>query len=83
MDWLSEPECARWHPFRSQVWAAGDPANGAQIFKKCAVCHIVEVTGPNKVGPNLHGLLGRNAGSVANYNYSQAMRGSDVISYLI
>lgn len=64
--------------FAPQVWAAGDPANGAKIFKKCAVCHTVEANAPNKIGPNLHGLLGRAAGTIANFNYSQAMRNSGV-----
>jgi cytochrome c len=60
------------------AWAAGDPAKGAQVFKKCAACHTIEADAPNKIGPNLHGVLGRRAGSVANFNYSAAMRGSGV-----
>ncbi len=61
-----------------QVWAAGDPVKGAQIFKKCATCHTMQVNEPNKVGPNLHGLFGRKAGSIASFSYSQAMRSSGV-----
>ncbi len=41
---------------------AGDAANGEKVFKKCAACHAVEA-GKNKVGPSLHGVVGRKAGS--------------------
>lgn len=53
--------------------AAGDPANGAQVFKKCAACHSTD-TGVNKVGPSLAGVIGRGAGGVAGYAYSPAAR---------
>lgn len=38
----------------------------------------MQVNEPNKVGPNLHGLFGRKAGSIASFSYSQAMRSSGV-----
>ena len=41
---------------------AGDAAKGEQVFKKCAACHSAEA-GVNKVGPSLHGVVGRKAGS--------------------
>lgn len=53
--------------------AAGDPANGAQVFKKCAACHSTDV-GVNKVGPSLSGVIGRTAGGVAGYAYSPAVK---------
>ena len=56
--------------------ADGDPANGAKLFKqKCGICHSAEA-GQNKVGPSLAGVLGRKAGTAANYSYSEAMRSS-------
>ncbi|HWL71646.1 MAG TPA: cytochrome c family protein [Geminicoccus sp.] len=53
---------------------AQDAEAGAKIFKRfCAVCHTVE-PGKNRVGPTLHGVYGRTAGSVENFKYSEAMK---------
>jgi cytochrome c len=52
---------------------SGDPAKGEQIFKKCAVCHTLEA-GKNKIGPSLQGVIGRPAGTAANFNYSAGMK---------
>lgn len=55
---------------------AGD---GADAFdSSCGDCHSL-VPGKNKKGPSLAGLYGRKAGSVAGYNYSAAMRASDIV----
>lgn len=53
---------------------AGDPAKGERVFARCKACHTIEGGGPNRVGPNLHGVLGRPAASVADYSYSKAMK---------
>jgi cytochrome c len=55
--------------------ADGDPTKGAQIFKKCQVCHSIE-KGVNKIGPSLHGVYGRKAGTLEGYNYTDAMKNS-------
>jgi cytochrome c len=54
--------------------AAGNPANGKSVFVRCAVCHKVASGGGNGIGPNLFGVAGRTAGSVAGFNYSPAMK---------
>lgn len=51
-----------------------DAKNGEKIFKKCASCHNIERNGANKIGPNLHGVVGRNKASVSGFVYSQAMK---------
>lgn len=49
--------------------AAGDAANGEKLFKRCVACHTLEA-GKNKVGPSLHGIIGRTAGTAEGYKYS-------------
>jgi cytochrome c len=58
---------------------AGDPEAGAQVFKKCQACHAVGEGAKNKVGPELNGLFGRAAGSVPDYNYSDANKNSGIV----
>ncbi len=53
--------------------AEGDVANGEKIFNKCKTCHTLEA-GKNKVGPSLQGVIGRTAGTAANFKYSEAMK---------
>ena len=53
--------------------ASANVADGEKIFKKCAACHSIAKDGGNKIGPALWGVLGRKAGSVADYKYSKAM----------
>lgn len=53
------------------AFAEGDAAAGEKVFKKCMACHTTEA-GKNKVGPSLHGIVGRPAGSVEGFKYSKA-----------
>ncbi|MFM9841348.1 MAG: c-type cytochrome [Dongiaceae bacterium] len=57
--------------------AEGDVAAGEKLFVKCKTCHALEA-GKNKVGPSLAGLFGRGAGSLADFNYSDAMKASGI-----
>ncbi len=53
---------------------AGDAAAGAKVFKKCAACHSTVAADGNKIGPNLHGVIGRKAGANEGFGYSDAMK---------
>ena len=58
--------------------AAGDPMRGAGEFNQdCAVCHSI-MEGRNKKGPSLFAVVGRKAGSIADFAYSDAMKQSGI-----
>lgn len=52
---------------------------GKRLFIMCEACHNVNEGEPHKVGPNLHGIFGRKAGSVADFKYSEAVMNSDIV----
>ena len=58
---------------------AQDAAAGENSFKKCLPCHSVGEGAANKVGPQLNGLDGRKAGTVADYAYSDANKSSNLV----
>lgn len=56
---------------------AADAAQGEHVFVKCAPCHAKDKT--NGLGPGLSGVVGRHAGSVSGFGYSQAMKNSNIV----
>jgi cytochrome c len=55
--------------------ASADVVRGETSAKKCTACHTFGKGEPNRVGPNLWGVVGRQKASEAGFNYSAAMKG--------
>ncbi|UXM94008.1 c-type cytochrome [Bartonella sp. HY329] len=53
--------------------AQSDYERGAKIYKRCAVCHLID-SDKNRVGPSLQNIIERTAGSLPNFLYSPAMK---------
>jgi cytochrome c len=53
----------------------GDAARGKNLYQGCQACHSIE---DNDLGPRHRGVVGRHAGSVEDYNYSQALKNSSL-----
>lgn len=51
---------------------AQDAAAGEKVFTKCKACHVADED-KNKIGPSLHGVIGRTAGTHPGFKYSPAM----------
>ena len=55
----------------------GDAASGKSAFAQCRTCHVVD-PGMNRIGPSLANIVGRQAGSVAGFKYSEANANSGI-----
>jgi len=55
----------------------GDAAAGEKIFTQCKTCHVID-PGVNRIGPSLHGIIGRKAGQIAGFSYSSANKESGI-----
>jgi cytochrome c len=54
--------------------AKADAGRGAEVAKKCQLCHNLDKGGPNVIGPNLYGVLGRDVASHEGFDYSPALK---------
>lgn len=52
---------------------------GRKLFARCASCHEVGPNAVNGFGPQLNGILGREAGAAPGYSYSPAMKASALV----
>jgi len=62
-----------------QRLAGANLKRGQMLYLQCRACHDVEAGLPHKVGPNLHGIFGRKAGTAAGFKYTVAMVRSQIV----
>lgn len=60
------------------AYQTADLDDGQSKFALCKSCHTTAVDGADTVGPNLHGVFGRKAGSKPGFNYSDGLKASGV-----
>jgi len=63
-------------PAVSKDAARGDAKAGEGIYARCLACHALAY---DRTGPRHCGLLGRRAGSVKDFSYSEAMKRSRIV----
>jgi cytochrome c len=62
------------HPAPS--FASGDAAHGAKVYQDCMICHSFD---KNEIGPKHRDVFGSQAGSVPGYDYSAALKASNIV----
>jgi cytochrome c len=58
---------------------AADLARGELLSLACQACHTLDVGGAQLIGPNLHGVFGRKAGTLPGFQYSAALRATELV----
>lgn len=80
--WISRRSCRLLAPLACLLCAGAGAAqaqDGQLLFNNaCRTCHTTE-PGDNRLGPSLHAIVGRKAGALPDYAYSDAMKGSPVV----
>ena len=76
----SRPEALASGPrrFQAQAGDVSDPGE-LEFRRKCSVCHTLVPDGANRAGPTLHGVFGREAGTLPGYAYSRALVDSPIV----
>jgi cytochrome c len=54
-------------------------SHGARVFRACAACHTLTPEDGNRAGPTLHGIFGRRIATAEGYDYSEALRGMEIV----
>jgi len=67
-DYLAEP------PYADASRALGD-----RYLMQCGACHTFDDGGSHMLGPNLHNIIGRPAGTAAGFRYSKALSEADIV----
>jgi cytochrome c len=56
--------------------AAGNVEHGAKVYQDCMLCHSLD---KNEVGPRHRGVFGRKAAALPDYDYSPALKASNLV----
>jgi cytochrome c len=70
---------------QAQITALPAPYNdanfeaGRRVFAQCRSCHTIDAGGGHRVGPNLHGVFGREIGTAEGFTYSRAVQEADFV----
>jgi cytochrome c len=75
------PALLTWALMQAIPMARADgPDPGTRAWLQCRACHSLKAGEPDKVGPNLHGLVGAKAGTLRpGYAYSAALKASGIV----
>jgi cytochrome c len=57
-------------------FASGDVAHGETVYQDCMICHSLD---KNEIGPKHRDVFGRRAGTVPGYEYSAALKASNIV----
>jgi cytochrome c len=71
----SKPEAKAAEEPIEKLLASANLERGQATAKPCTTCHTFDKGGPNKIGPNLWGVVGRQKASESGFSYSEAMKG--------
>jgi len=75
----ADDEVAVNNPADTSISALGDAVKGKRTFNRCRACHTVSNNAKHRIGPNLHGIFGRAAGSADKFRYSKALSDASFI----
>jgi cytochrome c len=88
---LSGAAISKWLAYRqaqdigiiNDMLAAADVKKGQEIAHECEVCHSFEAGGPNRIGPNLFGIVGARIARRNDFEYSHALRQKQDLTWTI
>jgi cytochrome c len=66
-------------PPAASAAAAQSPVRGRILFLRCASCHDIGTSPSAKIGPNLHGIIGRRVASLEGYAYSVSLKSQNFV----
>ncbi len=62
-----------------EPYASANMDNGRRLFRRCATCHTLGDGDRHLVGPNLHGMFGREVGGAEGFRFSRALEEADFV----